>query len=301
VTAQQRLLGVVMLGLLGVVLPAAQGQQAKPQQKRNSRQATEADYRALAQQSEVVGRLLSVDADTNSQGLTQQLTLSVDYIFWELKPGASLQAPQAQRQMQHLLRNHNQQQLQREYEHILRIRNPVQQQQRLAQLFARLQMQQPVGGPMPNFNPRNSPFRPVTQTVTFELPVQSKVRVARAKPPLEYDDKGRIIELKPEELRKRKDPEMPGYKASWADLLPGDIIKVYLARPQKKKDTDKKDGDKDATANKKAVELPELKAEDKKGQTATSDYRPEVRLILILDDSAASAPPAPNANKKKKN
>jgi hypothetical protein len=311
------------LGLLAGLLLVASISRAqdnpRPKKKNkddHSRVASDDDYKALGKYKEVVGRLLSLDANLDpgqegKDGLTQQMTLRVEYPALELKPGKSLNNPQMQKQIQALLRQ--QQQAQREYQQILRIRNPIQQQQRLMQLFNRL-MQQQANAAQKAMDPRNSPFRTVTFSVTFDLPIREKVKVARAKLDVEYDDKGNVIEYTKEELKKRKDPDMPGYKATFDDLQPGQLIKVYLAKPksaEKKKEKAKDDAKAGEAADKaKAADLlkPDVKdpaAKDKeksKDETPPEEYRPEVRMILILTDADPSTLPqqSPGRDKKKK-
>jgi hypothetical protein len=82
-----------------------------------------------------------------------------------------------------------------------------------------------------------------------ELQVADEAVVRQIKAPVEYDEKGRPRKLKAEELKKLKgdDPKVPGYKAEWADLKAGQVVKVYLARRKTDK-TDSKDDRPDAEA-----------------------------------------------------
>jgi hypothetical protein len=283
-------LGLAVGLLLGTTVAHAQNDPPKKKKDDHNRIADEADYKALAKYKEVVGRLLSLDVRSDAKdGIAQQMTLKVEYPVLELKPGKSLNNPQVQKQIQAMLRQ--QQQAQREYQKILKIRNPYQQQQRLMQLLNRLMMQQ-ASAQGKALDPRNSPFRTVTYSVTFELPIRDKVKVARVKLPVEYDDKGNVIEYTKEELKKKKDPDMPGYKATMDDVEPGQLIKVYLAKP--KSAEKKKDKAKDNTADKDA--------EKTKDETPPEEYRPEVRMILILTDADPSTLPqqSPGRDKKKK-
>jgi hypothetical protein len=306
----------IVLGLF-LNVPAAPAQDPPPKKKKDdshSREATEQDYKALGHTKEVVGRLLSLDVNPDAkEGLGQKMTLKVEYPTLELKPGKAGQMA-VQRQLQNLQRQ--QQQAQRDYQRILRIRNPYQQQQQLAQLLNRLQVQQQQQANAAA-NPANSPYRTVTTSVTFELPIQQKVKVARVKLPVEYDDKGNVVEYTKEDLKKKKDPSMPGYTAKMEDVEPGQLLRVYLARPKpaaKKKDDPKADAaDKEKAADAGKAELKAEVAKDKaaakdvakdkekaKDETPPEAYRPEVRMILILTDADPNSIPRETQNKTKK-
>jgi hypothetical protein len=283
------------LGLLAGLLllaPAVPGQDQQPKKKKDdshSRTATPEDYAALGHMKEVVGRLLSLDATADAkQGLGQLLTLKVDYPTLEPKSAQALQ-----KYMQNRLRQ--EQQAQREYQNILRIRNPARQQQRLEQLLARLEQQANTAR-----DPRQSPLKTVTNSVTFELPVRADVKIARAYVAVEYDDKGEVKQYTAEELKKKRDPHMPGYTAQLDDLQPGQMVKVYLSRP---KSADKK--------NPKAKDQgkPEAGAKEKAGgagdqgpaaaEPPPEESRPEVRMVLILSEPDPSALPAETPGKRK--
>jgi hypothetical protein len=280
---------------------AATGQDNPPPKKKDrikSREATPDDYKALGKMREVIGRLLSLDG-------SQQLTLKVDYPALEPKNKNGAPNDPYQRVIQ--AQSRQQQQAQREYQRILAIRNPIQRQQRLDQFFAR---QQAIAQQQANaaLDPRKSPYKVVTSSVTFQLPIKENVKVARAKMELEYDDKGQIVEYTKEELQKKRDKDMPGYTAKFEDLQPGQLLKVYLHLKSKTADKDKaqaKEPVKDAI--KEALEKADGKVEagkakDKATDAATTDVNPpEVRMILILTDADPNSLPRESTGKKKKN
>jgi hypothetical protein len=261
-----------------LVTAAASAQDNPPPKKKNkvhNREATAQDYTALAKLKTTTGRLISIDG-------SQQMTLKVEFQQPELKDNAAGQKL-AQAQIR------QQQQAMREYMNIQRIRNPWVRDQRLQQLQARLQAQQASAA----FDPRNSPFRTVTASVSFKLPTVENPKVARANLETEYDDKGQVIDYTKEELKKKRDPDMPGYTAKIEDLQAGQLVTVYLGKAKKPaKAKDKEAGDK-----------PEVKDKEKAKEAADpEDNRPEVRMILIVAEADPSTLPRdPGKDKKKKN
>jgi hypothetical protein len=285
-------IGLLTAALLTIPAVHAQEKQKKKKDTANSRVATDQDYVQLGKMKDVTGLLTTFD--------DKLLTIRVEYQTYELKNPKdkgkknnpnSKAAREAERELR------EQQRFLREYQDILRIRNAGERQRRLLQLQARMQRDQ-MGDlwrlmqQQDQFNQgklgnpgANSPYKVVTASVEFELPVLDDLKVARAEMGIEYDDKGKVIEYKPEELKKLRHPTLPGYKAKVEDVMPGMTVKLYLAKSRKaeKAKAKPKEGEDDA------IELP-------------TDSRPQVRAILILSEPDISFQPKQpkKENKKKK-
>jgi hypothetical protein len=258
--------------LVSTGVPGQENPQPRKKGNERSRAATEQDYAALASQKTAMGRLTSMDG-------SQQLTLKVEFQTLEAKDNAALLN-------QKLARSQvlQQQQAVREFQRIQRIRNPWVRDQRMQALVARLQAQQANAA----FDPRNSPFRTVTASVTFQLPIVENLKVARSQPEVEYDDKGQVIEYTAEELKKRRDPDMPGYSAKVDDLRAGQLVTVYLGKHKPA-----------ARDKEKNIDGPKDK-EKPKDIAAAEESRPEIRMILILTEADSGVVPLDKGKGKKK-
>jgi len=83
-----------------------------------------------------------------------------------------------------------------------------------------------------------------------ELSTTEDVKVRTARPPDQFDDKGRVKKLTVKELKELRgdDPRLPGYTAEFSDLRQGQVVAVTLvrkknapppaARPRKSRDAD---------------------------------------------------------------
>jgi hypothetical protein len=338
-TMRSILLGVGLL--LGLLLLAGDvnGQRKKGGKRKDQtreRVATDEDYVALGYYKEVFGKLLELQEN-------KSMKLKVEYQLLEPKDPSEMPKVKGKGQKQ-IQQQRLQQQLLREYQKILNAKNPYDQLVRLQQFQNRVMALQAADAQkqfQAALDPRNNPFKPVKYSVEFELPIVPDVRVARATLPVEYDDKGNVVEYTKDELKKRKDPKMPGFTAKFEDLQVGQIIKVYLRKPKKTKATDKdKDKDKDAAKDKeeakdklkdevkdkaseetkdkakdavkeevKAAGKDDAQAKDKddaKGKAAIDliddalKNRPQVRMILILQDADPTFTPTKDRKGKKK-
>jgi hypothetical protein len=236
-TGPTALLAVLVLSCPGIAAdkkndPAAKGANAK-------------DYQALADAHTVTGKVNSVG------GSDKSLSLRVDYQVVQPNPAAA--------------RNNNAalQRILRDEEQILRTRNPLRRFQEMERLQAEIVKLQAQG--------LKNAYKVVNQHKDFDLESGPDVVVRRLEPPVEYDDKGNAKKRTAAELKelKGKNPDLPGYNATFDDLRIGQVVRVTLARPKADKDKPK---DKDA-------------ADDKK---------PQVSMIVILTD-----PPAPKPKGKK--
>jgi hypothetical protein len=282
---------VAWSGLLTATLvlasAAAAQDPAPPKQKdkgpQHGRVATPEDYKALAKKKEVTGRLFSVDG-------TDQLTLKVDWQAYEPRDTAAKLSPQnnrAQRQLQQALAK--QQRLMQQLQQAQLTRNPSQRQQRVAQLTAQLEAVQANAAALQQTianDPNNGPYKAVTKSVEFQLPIVANVKVAKAKLDVEYDDKGKIKEPTAEELKKKKSPDMPGYKATFEDVQPGELVTVYLGKSKAEEAKARKEKDKSGK-----------KAEDKADagkEKAGADAKPGA---ADASRDAPKAPPEPDKAK----
>jgi hypothetical protein len=311
------------LFLLGGEASAQDAQKPKKDQAAtDSRKATADDYKELAKKKEVTGRLLSLDG-------SQQLTLKVEFTTSAPKDPFAQPSPQtAQAQKQLQKESFKQQQLMQQLARAQRIRNPTIRQQKVALITAQLQTlqaQQAQQAATISNDPSNAPQK-VTKTVEFQLPIVEKVKVAKAKLDPDYDDKGKLKEPTPEELKKKKSPDMPGYKATMDDVQPGEQITVYLGKSKAEEEKANKEKAKakekaapaDAAKNKVAaevkdkaaagpqdaakgkVEVGKEKEKAKEAVASEEENRPQVRMILILSaPDPASLRDSQSNNRKK--
>ncbi|MCI0461345.1 MAG: hypothetical protein L0Z62_30725 [Gemmataceae bacterium] len=263
--------GVLLAVCLLLPSPASgQKKGAKKKDKAPVEVATEQDYVQLRQMKEISGKLTTLDPTART------MTLVYEYQTYEAAPPKAGKNPNAQ--MQKILRQ--QQQLMREYQEILRSRSPLQQQQRMQQWQFRAQKLQAQMAQLGLG--KQTLFQPVKHFKEFEFDLADEVRVARVKLEVEYDDKGNVKEHTPEELKKRRDKELPGYTAKFEEVLPGQTLKLYLGKP-KAATTPKKD---------------EKGAGEEKGLGVTGN-RPLVRAILIQAEvDPALLPKEPKRKKK---
>jgi len=236
-----------LLAVLPVLWPTEAAGQKSKKNAPKLEEATDDDYAAIRKLKEISGTLIALDPEAKT------LTLRYEYQTYEPIP---LKAnSRANQQYNNLLRQ--QQRLMSEYQQIMNSRNPNQQQQRMQRFqldYQRFQMQAAQQGV-------KAQYRTVTHAKEFEFDVLPEVKVARSKPPAEYDDKGNIKEYTKEELKKMRDPDMPGYTSRIDDLQAGQPVKLYLGKPKSRKDTSpsKKDGD-----DPKKPDDPNAKADDAK-------------------------------------
>jgi hypothetical protein len=342
---RKSLIGFSFLCITLLAVPAAFGQnkQAAAKNNANYRTATDDDYVALAQMKEVVGHLLTIDG-------SKQLTVRVDYPVLELKAGSGQmprQSGNAQNQIQNQLRRVDQalarqqqaltavelsflrmqQTFLRQYLQVLKVKNPVQRQQRYDQLVAQTSlhqmqlMQQMMRaasiGSAPAFNlaninltARHTPYKVVTATAEFALPILENLKVARTQLEIEYDAKGNVIQYKPDELKKKQDPDMPGYRAKLEDVLPGQLVKLYLGKSKAALAKEKAREDARVKAKQDAKEKA-AKAKDQEDAVDKAapkpveivdpeENRPQVRMLLIMSDPDPAYLPKETPQKKAK-
>jgi hypothetical protein len=293
---------------LALLSDVSQGQ-VKPGQKKTTVQtqdATPQDYAALVQAKEIIGTITYVDVGTN--------TLTIRVELQQMVPNTNTaNNKNLNAQQQALLRS--QQQIMRDYQNIMNSRNPLQQQQRLQKLmmdYQNLQMRMAQSGMNTN------QYKTVTVVKEFDIDLApgEGLRVARAKLPEEYDDKGNIVKYTEEELKKLRDPVLGGFLAKPADLLPGQKVNLYVSpRPKanktdpKKNKTDPKKVDEDAKKTEPGDEPLTPKTTGKTGDTTTgkiggdaqSPPHPYVRSIMIVAEPDPAAQPKNDKKKKKKN
>jgi hypothetical protein len=280
----------VCFGLLAVLPVLWPSEAAGQKQKKNTpklEDTTDEDYAYVRKLKDISGTLTAFDPEAKT------LTLRVEYQTYEpipLKPNS-----RAGQQYNTLLRT--QQRLMNDYNQILRSRNMAQQQQRMQRWmldYQRFQQQAAQLGVQ-------AQYKTVAHQKELDFDVAAEVKVARSKPPMEYDDKGNIKEYTKEELKKMRDPDMPGYTAKVDDLQAGQTVKLYLGKPKAKKssssskkdDDAKKDDDpkaKEDEAAKKTDEPAKKSGDEAKASKGKTDEKkgPQlayVRQILILADA----------------
>jgi hypothetical protein len=277
---------LVCFGLLAVLPVLWPSEAAGQKQKKNTpklEDATDEDYAQIRKLKEISGTLTAFDPEAKT------LTLRYEYQTYEpipLKPNAK-----AGQQYNNLLRQ--QQRLMNEYQQILQAKNPAQQQQRMQRFMTDYQRFQTQAAQMGI----QAQYKTVAHAKEFDFDVSPEVKVARAKPPMEYDDKGNVKEYTKEELKKMRHPDMPGYTAKTDDLEAGQRVKLYLGKPKAKKSSPKTE--KEADEPKPKVDDPMKQAEEpakKPGEDAKSSSKSKgdekkgpqlafVRQILIQADA----------------
>ena len=281
-----------LLTSLALLWPSvAVGQKGKGKPK--IEQATAADYAYLRKMKDISGTLTAFDPEAKT------LTLRVQYQTAEPIPLKT--NPRMNQQYNNLVRQ--QQRLAADYQRIMMARNPRQQAQQLRRFqqdYQRLQAQfQRLG------YAQQPQYKAVTHTKDFDFEVAPEPKVARATPPMEYDDKGDIKKYTKEELKKMRDPNMPGYTAKVEDLQAGQVVKLYLGKTKAKKTktTTKKKTTDDTTP---PADEPKASSNSKNDLSGlggqTGPQLAYVRQILIVNDSDPNyQPPQPKGRKGKKN
>lgn len=150
--------------------------------------------------------------------------------------------------------------LQRRQFDIARQRNPRQRARLIAQYQAKLR-QRPPG------------YEIKEQDTTVY--VAEDMRIRRWVPEVQYDDKGNVVKMTPEVLKKLKgdEPKLPGYPVEITSLRQNQPVKVYLARPTAP-DATKKDKKKE-----KGIGIDIFGKEDKKAVGEAKG--PKAVMILI--------------------
>ncbi|MBV9123412.1 MAG: hypothetical protein JO112_08655 [Planctomycetes bacterium] len=263
----------------GLVLALAIPTSAAPRNKKkvhlkpapNAVEAQAADYQALEQLVQVEGKLLAVPDDEN-------LTLEVAY--QSLLPQNNRKGENA-KQMEQLLRE--EQQLQREQEQILTTTNPRQRQRRLEDLSRRMQRLET--------RRQQIHLRATTEHIDFDLPARAEVKVRTLDLPPKYDDKGNPSNYTPQELKDRKgsNPKLPGYESLWDNLQPGQMVRIYVAKPKKKpaaKEEDKEKKDSNPGEDKKDSKLDQILStpDQPQGKDQANIEKPEITMVVILKE-----------------
>jgi hypothetical protein len=209
---RREFLWTALVVALAAALPVSAAE--KDRNKNKDKPATPQEYTQLEQAGEVTGKLLQVDATGKA------FTLQVEY--QTLEPNGR----GGNRQARNLLR---------EQREIMQIANPLQRALRMQQLAARIEREQLRGG--------NNAFRVVTEHTDFELRAADDAKVRFQELPGRFDEKGNPKQYTAEEKKELKGPEpnLVGYKADFADLKAGQVVRVTLAHHK----AAAKDGDKD--------------------------------------------------------
>jgi hypothetical protein len=260
---------LVILSAFSVLVPvAAFAQQKDVDAKKDTatkEETTPQDYTSLAQVKEIVGKIADIDIKAGS------VTFTVEIPRWEPNPDAKNANQNQQLQQQ-------QQQMMAQYNKIMQMKNAQQKQQALMLWQAQMQQLQAVSGNAANM------WRIGKSSKDYEVAFVDKVKVARSKLEKKFTDEGEPIKISATDLKKLKSTDIPGaYIASLEDLRPGLTVKFYLTPPKKQ------------TAKKTDA----AKSDDKDNPSGALAARPQVRMLLIMED--ANAADAPDAPKKKNN
>lgn len=231
-----RLLPLLVLLLVVLTLkPAAVLAQNKT--KEQHLDTTAKDYAALARMKGVTGRILSLDPGKNT------LTFQVEIKVPEIPPGTKL--PSMSNSSYSRGRNYSSSRYyNRNYYRGGRITSPRQMIQRYQQMM-RQQMQQMMRMRQQQMRVAQQAVRQQQQYVKsvqnflksirykvfvkdFTVSLGSHVHVARKSLGLQYDDKGNVVTYTPEQLKKMRSPDLPGYAAKMEEVLPGQLVYLYF-------------------------------------------------------------------------
>src|SRR5262245_58019317 len=221
----------VCAGLLAV-LPLLWPSEVTAQKRKGApkvEETTEQDYAQVRKLKEISGTLLELDPEG------KKLTLRVEYNTYEpkkLKGNDNQQLNRLTLQVQQQAAKV--QGLQVQFQNARTVR---QQQQIMRQLQTAVGRLQQLQAQLVQLQTRLGALKTVSHVKDVEFDVSPEVKVARAKPPMEYDDKGNVKEWTKEELQKMRDKELPGYTAKIEDLQAGQTVKLYLGKPKALKKT----------------------------------------------------------------
>jgi hypothetical protein len=235
---------------------------------------TQDDIDALIKAKEVIGKVSKLES--TGKGFT--LIYEYEYLDPNQK-GINTAAKNLNRQQQQILRQYNQ---------IMKTKNPTQRAMKLQQLMLRIQS-------MP-IQDVSKLFKTKKGRKDFDLVAIEDVKVRVKKLPVRYDEKGNVQEYTAKEKKelKGKDPNLPGYTAEWDNVSNGQTVKVYLKAKKKKPAKDKDGKDKDKAKDDKAKDDKADAKDDKakaKDKEEDDDDRPQVRMILILENPDADKGP----------
>lgn len=158
--------------------------------------------------------------------------LGVEFKRVEINQQALRQAARGGGNAQQLIRA--QQQIARAQQQMARARNPqeqaraMQQMQRTMQQMQLNQLRQQVQGNRGG----NNVYKLVSESKDIKFHAGDDLIIRRATPPMEFDDKGNIKAMTPENLRalKGSNPRLPGYEGKLEDLKSGAVVQVTLRR-----------------------------------------------------------------------
>lgn len=96
--------------------------------------------------------------------------------------------------------------------------------------------------------PQLQPPKAVTTTYEYSLTAAEAVKVRVMEPPFDFDDKGRVKQYTPEELKTLKgddpaDQKLTGYKGRFSDLKVGDVVQISFSHPRVVAAKNKEEGD----------------------------------------------------------
>jgi hypothetical protein len=231
-------------------------EQKKKEEREKAKELKEAreKEKALLSGFSFVGKLIKVDG--NSQG---DFTVEVRVPYTEYNQAEANAAAQDQARIMQIMANP--------------AMNPLQRQQQLAQASASLAQHQ------------SRIYQTKYKTQPIDLRAAETMKVRTAKPPIEYDEKGKVKKFTQKELKElRGSGILPGYISDVSNLQNNQMVKVYLAKKKNAKGEEKMAGKKDKDGDKG------LAAADKKGKKKNEFddlglERPEVVLIVIMLES----------------
>jgi hypothetical protein len=235
-------------------------EQKKKEDKEKAKELKEAreKEKALLKGFTFKGKLTKVDG--NSQG---DFTVEVSIPYWALNQGEANAATQEQVHMMQIAGNAG--------------LTPVQRAQQMAQA-------------QNAYNTHVSRmWEPKTKNMSINLRAAEDMKVRTLKPPVEYDEKGKVKKYSSKELKELKGTgALPGYTSDASALQTNQIVQVYLAKKKYGKDKEEKmEGKKEGKKDKDAVKLvaPGDKNKKKEIFDELGLERPEVTVIVIMSEA----------------
>jgi hypothetical protein len=211
-------------GLVLVLVLAGFARAADKKNADRGDRASDQDYSALAQLTEVTGKLVNVNSSDKS------FTLQIDLTHLQPKGNQNpvRQESHASRRQEHFLRQEQE---------ILRTKDPVQRAEKMRRLAAEMEREQQQAAR------QNNAVHTTTEHKGFDLDAVADAQVRRQDPPVQYDEKGNVKKYTDKELKELKGPDtkLTGYAADWTDLKVGQMVKITLTKAQDKKDNKDKD------------------------------------------------------------
>lgn len=218
--------------------------------------ATEEEYKQLAKNTEVVGKLGSAAGKSLSLIIESQQTIfdptkitPPTYQTPQFQPNINQNDYNRQVQYMNLMRQMQELQfIQDPNQRAQRYRSVMQQMQQMQVQMMQQQAQQTVDAQRRMMEEmrrqqelairnQKAAIKVETTARSFDFTLKDNLIIRRMNLPFAYDDKGNVKQYTLEEMQKLKgtNPKLPGYEAKMEDLEPGQMVRLYIAPPKEGK------------------------------------------------------------------